>query len=106
MTSGGKKNDMIDVQFTQDPSQNKDGGCSRERERETGRETKREIEIIYIIDVPRILHRMKMIGRERMKKPVIQIIVEDMCHVREKEEVEVCLGFLMPQYLQCCNNIK
>lgn len=68
----------------------------------------REREIIYIIDVPRILHRMKMIERERerMKKPIIQIIVEDMCHVREREEVEVCLGFLMPQYLQCCNNIK
>lgn len=34
VTSGGKKKDMIDVQFTQDPTQNKDGGCrGRERER-------------------------------------------------------------------------
>ena len=30
----GNKDNMIDVQFTQDPTQNKDSGYPRERERE------------------------------------------------------------------------
>ena len=38
----GNKDNMIDVQFTQDPTQNKDSGYPRERERERERGRERE----------------------------------------------------------------
>ena len=46
----GNIDNMIDIQFTQDPTQNKDSGYPRERERETERDKDNMIDVQFTQD--------------------------------------------------------